>query len=98
MLPPPWAHELNPDEEITITVILGYVSAMEGWRTIAGLASTISKNQYIFEMFWKLKNKASHFSYGRPPLPFFLRVNQEFLLLPLDALIPAVPAIWARRG
>ena len=89
MLLPPWAHELNPDE-ITIIVILGYVSAMEGWRTIAGLASTISKNQYIFKMFWKLKNKAGSsfsisffgFSGKLLPLPLTCRIPQSQQLLP----------------
>ena len=78
----PELHELNPDE-IPIIVILGYVSAMEGWRTIAGLASNISENQYIFKMFWKLKNSAgSHFS-----VPFF-SFSDKLLPLPLTCQFP----------
>ena len=91
MLLPPWAHELNPDE-ITIIVILGYVSAMEGWRTIAGLASTISKNQYILKMFRKLKNKASHLS-----LPFPLCYSHT-PPPPADQLLAAVTATFAILG
>ena len=93
MLPPQWAPELNPDEEITIIVILGYVSAMEGWRTIAGLASTISKNQYIFKMFWKPKTRQDpvfHFHllqcYSHTPPP------------PADQLHSAVTAPFAILG